>query len=201
MEHPASSRRAFLSGAAGLASASWLAMHWSAIAAAAHQADGTTADKPASFKLLKPAEVADVDAIASQIVPSGATPGAHEAHVVVFVDQALTTFFAGLATEYQRGLSAFQQAFQQAHAGGTFAAARHAEQIAYLKTIDAGEFFRTTRMLTVLGLVASPKYGGNYQKIGWKIMGFDDQHVFFPPFGFYDRDYPGFVATDMKGRA
>ena len=24
-------------------------------------------------------------------------------------------------------------------------------------------------------------------------MGFEDQHVFEPPFGYYDRDYQGFV--------
>ena len=28
--------------------------------------------------------------------------------------------------------------------------------------------------------------------LGWGLIGFQDQHVFSPPFGHYDRDYPGF---------
>ena len=28
---------------------------------------------------------------------------------------------------------------------------------------------------------------------GWKLIGFEDRHAFQPPFGYYDRDYPGFV--------
>ena len=29
---------------------------------------------------------------------------------------------------------------------------------------------------------------------GWKLLGFEDLHAFQPPFGYYDRDYPGFVS-------
>ena len=182
-------------------SATWLALHWPAIAAAAHHADEVPAGTPVAFRTFSAADAADVDAIAAQIIPTGTTAGAHEAHVVYFIDQAFATFFAERAEWYKQGLKNFRSSFQAGHTGSPFAAAARADQIAYLQTIDSGEFFQTTRLLTVLGLVASPKYGGNYQKIGWKIMGFDDQHVFQPPFGFYDRDYPGFVAYDTKERA
>ena len=56
-------------------------------------------------------------------------------------------------------------------------------------------FFRSLRLLTVLCLFASPDYGGNRDGAGWKLLGFVDQHAFEPPFGYYDRDYPGFDAT------
>jgi Gluconate 2-dehydrogenase subunit 3 len=59
--------------------------------------------------------------------------------------------------------------------------------------LDGTPFFETTRFLTVLGLFSSPKYGGNYQGSGWKLMGFVDQHAFAPPFGYYDAQYEGFV--------
>jgi len=192
-----STRRSFLSGTAELLSASWLALHWPAIAAAAHHADDAP-DTPATFKTFNAAEAADVDAIASQIVPTGTTSGAHEAHIVYFIDQAFATFYSAHAAEYRRGLGVFQRSFQSSNAGGRFAAAARPAQIAYLKTLDSGDFFQTTRLLTVLGLLASPKYGGNYRKLGWKIMGFDDQHAFQPPFGYYDRDYPGFVGYPSK---
>jgi hypothetical protein len=26
-----------------------------------------------------------------------------------------------------------------------------------------------------------------------KLIGFDDTHIYAPPFGYYDRDYAGFV--------
>jgi hypothetical protein len=42
-------------------------------------------------------------------------------------------------------------------------------------------------------MFALPGYGGNRDAAGWKLIGFEDRHVFQPPFGHYDRDYPGFV--------
>ncbi len=38
-----------------------------------------------------------------------------------------------------------------------------------------------------------PSYGSNRDSIGWRLIGFDDAHAFTPPFGYYDRDYPGFL--------
>ena len=46
--------------------------------------------------------------------------------------------------------------------------------------------------LALLGLVALPKYGGNRDKLGWQLLGFEDRHFWQPPFGHYDADYPGF---------
>ena len=82
---------------------------------------------------------------------------------------------------------------------GSFASAAPEAQIDYLRTVDRTAFFEAMRMLTLLGMFSSPKYGGNFQGIGWKMMGFEDQHVFTPPFGYYDREYTGFVpyATEQ----
>jgi gluconate 2-dehydrogenase gamma chain len=70
-----------------------------------------------------------------------------------------------------------------------------------LKTVDRTPFFEFTRMLTVLGMFSSPKYGGNYQGSGWKMMGFADQHAFAPPFGYYDAEYKGFVPYPAEKHA
>ena len=48
------------------------------------------------------------------------------------------------------------------------------------------------RRLTVLGLLALPKYGGNHDNLGWKLIGVEDNHFWEPPFGYYDQDYAGF---------
>ena len=74
-------------------------------------------------------------------------------------------------------------------------------QIAFLKTVERTPFFDTARALTLLGMFSSPKYGGNFGGSGWKMMGFQDQHAFTPPFGYYDRDYTGFVPYPTEKQA
>jgi hypothetical protein len=189
------SRRSFLLSSGGLLSSVWIAAQWPAITAAAHHADDVSgASAPVTFEFLKPGEAADVEAIAAQIVPSGATPGAREAHAVYFVDRALATFFAAWAPDFRAGLGDFQAKFRVSKpALASFAAAAPDQQTAYLKTVDRTPFFETMRTLTVLGMFTSPKYGGNFRGMGWTMMGFADQHAFTPPFGYYDREYSGFV--------
>ena len=63
---------------------------------------------------------------------------------------------------------------------------------------DHGEFFDLVRSLTVLGMFSSPKYGGNFAGAGWRLLGFEDRHVYAPPFGYYDRDYAGFESQTGK---
>ncbi len=37
-----------------------------------------------------------------------------------------------------------------------------------------------------MGFLANPSWGGNREGAGWKAIGFEDRHVFQPPFGYYD---------------
>ena len=140
-----------------------------------------------------PRRPADVEAIGAQIVPSGSTPGAREAHAVHFIDHVFAEHFAPLGADYRKGLEDFQTSFRAVHAGAVFAQAPEDVQFAFLQTVDHTPFFETTRMFTILGMFSSPQYGGNYQGSGWKLLGFVDQHAFTPPFGYYDREYTGFV--------
>lgn len=199
------SRRSFLLSTGGLFTTAWLGTQWAAITAAAHHAadmeaaQATAAPTWKGFQFLNESESKDVDAIAAQIVPSGATPGAREAHAVYFIDRAMSTFFAAWSTEFRAGLAEFQAKFRDLHPqAASFAAADSGTQIGYLRTVDRTPFFETARMLTVLGMFSAPKYGGNTEGIGWKMMGFEDRHAFAPPFGHYDADYPGFVPYPEK---
>ncbi len=189
------SRRSFLLSGGGLLSSVWIAAHWPAIAAAAHHAeDASAGPEPAVFEFLNAAEAADVEALCAQIVPSGATPGARETHAVYFIDRALATFFSATSRDFRAGLTQFQAAHRTSNpARGSFAESGPDAQIAFLKTVDRTPFFETARTLTLLGMFSSPKYGGNFGGAGWKLMGFADQYAFTPPFGFYDREYAGFV--------
>jgi hypothetical protein len=192
------SRRSFLTQGTGLFTSLWVAAQWPGIAAAAHHADeAANSPVPPGFTFFAAADAADVEAICAQIVPSGATPGAREAHAVYFMDRTLATYFSASAPEFSKGLAEFQANFRSAQPqAASFAAAAPDTQTAYLKTVDHTPFFETTRMLTILGMFTSPKYSGNYQGAGWKLMGFVDQHAFSPPFGHYDAEYQGFVAYE-----
>jgi gluconate 2-dehydrogenase gamma chain len=202
------SRRSFLLSSGELLSVAWVAAQWPAIAAAAHHAEHTGASAGAGagagaeaaprLQFFSAADAADVAAVCEQIVPSGATAGAREAHAIYFIDRSLSTYFAALAPDYRAGLQEFQSQFRSAAKIASFGAAGAEEQIAFLRTVELTPFFEASRMLTVLGMLASPKYGGNYRGAGWKMLGFVDQHAFAPPFGHYDREYAGFVPYPAK---
>jgi gluconate 2-dehydrogenase gamma chain len=197
-----SSRRSFLLSSGGWLTGAWVAAHLPGIAAAAHHAEQMPAAVSDShLQFFSAAEAPDVEALCSQIVPSGATPGAREAHALYFIDRSLATYFSGMAPEYRKGLEGFQSQFAAANPSRSFGAADLDMQMAFLKSADRTPFFETTRMLTVLGMFSSPKYGGNYQGAGWKLMGFVDQHAFAPPFGYYDAEYKGFEPYPTDKRA
>ena len=170
-------------------------MGWAEIAQAAQEAHAAAQlSGEAKMSFLSAAEAADVEAVAAQIIPTDDTPGAREAGVVYFIDRALATFLSQLASDYRAQLAEFQAAFREQHPGAaSFASLPSEEQVEYLKTVDRTPFFDTTRLLTLLGMFSMPAYGGNRNGVGWKLIGFEDRHVFQPPFGYYDRDYPGFV--------
>lgn len=196
MEQPIPSRRQFLLAISNLTSAGWIAMNWPQIAFAAQHADHAghdTAAPPAGLTTLSPAEAADVEAIANQIVPGGATPGARDARVVYFIDNALGSFFASQLPAFRKGLAEFQSGCAARYCSGmSFAASPASLQVDWLKQVETTPFFTAVRRLTVLGLIALPKYGGNHENLGWKLLGVEDNHYWEPPFGYYDKDYPGF---------
>ena len=171
-------------------------MNWPQIAAAAEHEGHAGHDMTAAhttFTTLSTAEAAEVDAIANQIVPGGATPGARDARVVYFIDNALGSFFAAQLPSFRKGLADFEAAYAARNGAGKFSAAPDAQQIAWLHEVDKTPFFTAVRRLAVLGLLAWPKYGGNHDNLGWKLIGVEESHVWTPPFGYYDQDYAGFV--------
>ena len=62
-----------------------------------------------------------------------------------------------------------------------------------LMTLESTPLFTQLHFLTVLGLLADPAWGGNRDQLGWRLIGFENTHAYAPPFGWYDRDYPGFT--------
>jgi len=200
MEHVNLSRRSLVQAIAGIVATAVTPLGWGELVHAidvAHAAEQGAAG--AKLLFLTTAEAADIDAVTAQIVPTDDSPGARDAGVVYFFDRALGSFYTQLANDYRAQLAAFQAAYRERHpAARSFAALTSDEQINFLRGIDETPFFQTTRLLTLLGMFALPEYGGNREGVGWKLIGFEDRHVFRPPFGYYDRDYPGFVIDPVK---
>jgi gluconate 2-dehydrogenase gamma chain len=184
------SRRSALRGLGFVLGAGAIGLDFPEMARAAHDAH-LAAATPGSgtLTLLDAADAADIDALVSQIVPSDDLPGAREAGAVYFIDRALGSFFAHWRDGFMSGLRDFQSGARAFRPGqAAFSALAPAEQLEFLHLVDATPFFDQARTLTLCALFSSPKYGGNRGGAGWRIMGFEDQHVFEPPFGYYDRD-------------
>lgn len=200
MESANLSRRSLLQAIAATITTAATPFGWADVAHAMDQAQAAAqAAGGATLAFLSAAEMVDVEAVAAQIVPSDDSPGAREAGAVHFIDRALATFFSHLAGDYRAQLATFQGTCREQHpAAVSFAALTSEQQIALLTSVERTPFFATTRLLTLLGMFSLPEYGGNRDGVGWKLIGFEDAHVFRPPFGYYDRDYAGFVSQPVK---
>ena len=180
-------RRGFLRAAG---SAAWLAAGWPAVLAAAGQA-AAARDAGAAFETLAPDDAADLAAIAAQIFPTDALPGATEAGVVYFMDSALRTFMAGARESVLAGLRELNAKAAAVQAGARFAQLPAPEQVRLLQAQEATPFFGTVHFMTIAGMFALPVYGGNRGYAGWKMLGFEHRHFWQPPFGFYDAPAAG----------
>jgi gluconate 2-dehydrogenase gamma chain len=195
------SRRDFLARSGGAFGMAWLGANFPAISAAAAEANRVAGgDDPETYHFFSKTDALLIDAIGSQIVPSaGEGPGAHEARVAVFIDRAMSGFMQGQAERFSKGLGAFKKAFADAYPGGdSFADAGADTRDEFFATQVDSRFFGIVRFLTHLGMCSLPSYGGNFQKMGWALVGFEDRHSFQSPFGYYDKDYPGFAAVAAK---
>jgi gluconate 2-dehydrogenase gamma chain len=172
------SRRKFLLKSVSASSAAWLAANWPAQVAAAEKAQAMGA-----FTFFNRAQAADVDAMAAQIYPSDSTPGAKEAQVIYFIDLALVTFAQDKQDIYAKGLADFSSKT----GGKPFGSLPADQQIALLTSIEKTPFFKTVRDHTIMGMFAAPQHGGNFRKVGWTQIGFDDSLNFRAPFGAYDK--------------
>jgi gluconate 2-dehydrogenase gamma chain len=181
-----STRRLWLSQCVGIAALAEVA------AAQQHAHAAVKSSTPPPFQTLDPATAAELDAIASQIIPSTDGPGAHEAGVVYFIDRALSTFDADLRESYRNGLASVQQKRKELFPGSaSIAALSNGEQIKLIHAIETTDFFGLLRTHTLYGFLGNPSYGGNRDHIGWKLIGFEDRMAFQPPFGYYDAEGQG----------
>ncbi len=168
--------------------ASLLALEWPGVRdglAHAHAAIGGQA--PARFKVLTASEAREVAAVAARLMPTTDTPGATEAGVVHFFDYALGDFAKDAVVPLRAWLGDLEARTKAQRPDALrFSALGAAEQDAVLKGLETHAFFGAIRGLTMLGMFADPRYGGNRGQVGWKLIGFENRMTNSPPFGYYD---------------
>lgn len=199
--------------------AAWLAANWPALISAAEHAHQAAKSGQPVLEVLTADQARELDALTACIIPTDDGPGAREAGVVYFIDRALKTFHSDALPAYQKGLEAVQKLTAELFPGVSgFSAATEEQRIKILTEFgvrseaqrgasrafpgDATDFLQTLRFDTIFGYLIDPEGGGNRDFVGWKAIGRDPAHIFSPPFGFYDKDYPGWqpasAETDKK---
>jgi gluconate 2-dehydrogenase gamma chain len=168
----------------------WLAV-WpvgaGVLAAQQHAHQVVRGTKPAAFSVLGEADAREIDALASQIIPTDESPGAREAGVIYFIDRALATFDADKLPVYREGLKRAQDTRRELFPNSqSISVLKPDEQIRLLQAIEKSEFFEQLRTHAMQGFFGNPSYGGNRNLEGWKLIGFEDRFQFQPPFGHYD---------------
>jgi gluconate 2-dehydrogenase gamma chain len=201
------SRRSFLLRAGSGVSAVWLSTHWPAlVSAASHARQAAASAGPRKLEFLSPEQAQEIEAMTARIIPTDDLPGAREAGAVYFIDRALTTFAREDQQTYRNGLPALLGKTEEMFPGvRSFSAATPDQQDQILHSFDesgqtgrrafrprgAQTFFETVRTHTIIAFLIDPDSGGNRDGAGWKVIGRERAHSFQPPFGAYDKDYPG----------
>lgn len=132
-----------------------------------------------SHKTFTDVEWAILSAACERVLPKDEDPGALEAHVPEYIDRILQTaelqkmkadFVPGIAALNRRSSRMFQKGFAEA------SPAQQDELLAIFKDSPerSGEakWYELLIVLSLEGFLGDPSYGGNHDKIGWKLVGF-----------------------------
>ena len=136
-----------------------------------------------AIKFFDRRQAAIVHAAAGRIIPgTPQDPGAKEAAVVVFIDQALDGYDRGLQRDYVVGLAGIEDYAQAKYKKG-FVELTDQQQDDILTNVDTGTdeakkympapaaFFGTLLNHVRQGMFGDPTYGGNRNSVGWKLEG------------------------------
>ena len=182
------SRRSFLIESVSGLGGAWVAVNYPAILAAEEYVlKAAESEEQARFAFFTPEQAVEVEEMAAQIIPTDHTPGAREARVVSFIDRVLVTFERERQADYTQGLTDLAAQTQQRFPNASrFSELTFDQQLQVLTAIEDTPFFNLVRTHTITGFFASPVHGGNHDKVGWQLLGYDDSLNHEAPFGYYD---------------
>jgi hypothetical protein len=185
-----SSRRDFLMTSGAFTAGAGLTLSLAGCGDAAARAAEAVRNGEAPRVLTDP-ERRTLEAISDGILPpDGASPGAAAMGAVVFMDHYAADrpdLLEGL-----RGALAVVKArvVERRPDAEDFEDLEQADAEAVLAALakDSPPEFQLLHMMVVFGAFAAPARGGNLDEAGWALLGYQDQHAWQPPFGFYDEE-------------
>lgn len=146
-------------------------------------------DEGKPLTVLSDPEAAELKAVAAQIFPTTDTPGADEAGVIHFLDAAFQSFFARSLDPIRSSLQAINEHVAEARAPATsFAELSDQDQKSVMEMISEQPYFGLIKFLVSCGMFSHPDHGGNQNRVGWELLGFEYRHAWQPPFGYYDAE-------------
>jgi gluconate 2-dehydrogenase gamma chain len=138
---------------------------------------------PEVLRVFSAAESDLLNATLARLIPTDAGgPGATEARVGRYIDQALAGDEKAVAPLFQGGLAALDD-YAQSKAGASFVALAADQQDALLADVEAGKatgfqppgaaaFFAIVREFALQGMFCDPEQGGNEGFVGWDLLGY-----------------------------
>jgi gluconate 2-dehydrogenase gamma chain len=187
---PTPDRRTFLSRSGTALGGAWVLSALPLLQAcsdAARQAE--EAGDP--LRYFSPEEYEAAEAATARIIPTDDTPGAREARVARFMDQAFADELLPGLDEGVKGALGMADGLARTRGATSFAGLDEVAQDQVLQEISANPDSPWDALFaaTMMGMFANPEYGGTADEIGWRLMGFERAPRFDPPFGYYDRIY------------
>ncbi|MFN0062932.1 MAG: gluconate 2-dehydrogenase subunit 3 family protein [Myxococcaceae bacterium] len=144
------------------------------------KAQGASPQTPVSPQSFSADEYRTMSEAVDRILPRDADPGALDANVPAYIDRMLSSpDIVQLKRILTGGLAALDRRAQRGF-GRRFTDLGDADQdmlLADFKDARPGSgearFFETLVFLTMEGFLGDPSYGGNHNKVGWALVGFD----------------------------
>jgi gluconate 2-dehydrogenase gamma chain len=124
--------------------------------------------------ILDDTQLATLEAALERLIPSDdGEPGAREAQVIRYVRRALHGVHRGHVDAYRRGLVELD-GLALDRFGAVFTALDDERQDDVLRVAErehAG-FFELARSHAIEGMFGDPRWGGNAQLVGWRLLGY-----------------------------
>lgn len=148
---------------------------------------------------------ATIEAATARIIPADRDPGALEAGVINYIENALSHYDAEQAPLYLEGTADLDRLARERFGAENFRSAQPEQQDQILALLEKGRssFFSLLVEHTMQGFYGDPRHGGNRDRAGWKLIGFPGPSFpkgYEPPFGWYDEHIPDEFAPAKKKR-
>jgi gluconate 2-dehydrogenase gamma chain len=144
-----------------------------------------------------------IEAAADRIIPADRDPGARQAGVANYIENALGTYEAEHAPPYIAGVQELDRLARERFTSERFVSLRAEQQdeiLAHLEK-EGSPFFALLLEHTMQGFYGDPRHGGNRDRVSWKMIGFPGPprpDGYRSPLGWYDANIPDEFDPDKK---